>query len=70
MTVVCYESCNDDKSDNNEDKIRSLLRNDIGKSQIRSLARSHDPRFCDHSVISTFWFGYQFKDGNWQKSVT
>ena len=50
----------DDESDNNEDKVCSLL-DDMGGSHVRSRARSrvvsHDYRFCDHGVTITFFFG-------------
>ena len=36
--------------DNNKDKVCSLLKNDVGGSHIRSRARSHDPRSCNHGI--------------------
>ena len=35
---------------NNDDKVCSLIKNDVGGSCVRSRARSHDPRSCDYGV--------------------
>ena len=35
MTAVCYESGNNDESDNNEDKVYSLFKDNISRSRIR-----------------------------------
>ena len=47
--------------DNNEDKICSPLKDDVGGSRIklraRSRIRSNDYRSCDHGVIIAFLFG-------------
>ena len=43
-----YES-GDDESDNNEDKVCSLL-DDMDGSRVRSCVGSHDHRSCDHGV--------------------
>ena len=54
--MSCYESC-DNKSDNNEDKVCSLL-DDVGRSHVRSRARSrvgsHDHRSCDHGITQSY----------------
>ena len=50
--------------DNNEDKVCSLLKDDVSGSRIRSYAQSHDPRFRDHGVT----FLYK-KDKNIYKKV-
>ena len=43
--------------DNNENKVCLLFQNDVGRSRIRSRARSHDPGFRDYGVIIAFLFG-------------
>ena len=35
---------------NNEDKICLFLEDDIGRLNVRSHARSHDPGSCDHGI--------------------
>ena len=42
--------------DNNEDKVCSLLKDDVGGLRIRSYARSHDLKSCDHGVTTTIRF--------------
>ena len=39
--------------DNNENKVCSLLKNNVGRSRIRSCARSYDLGSCDHAVTKT-----------------
>ena len=41
--------------DNNKDKVRLLLKDDVGGSRIRSRARSHDPRSRDHGDTGIYW---------------
>ena len=53
IMMFCYKSGNDDESDNNENKVCLLLKDDVGRSCIRSCARSHDAEFCDYSVTVT-----------------
>ena len=43
--------------DNNEDKVCSLLKDDVGGSRGKSRARSHDPGSRDHGVTIAFLFG-------------
>ena len=37
--------------DNNKDKVCLFLKNDVGRSCVRSHAKSRDLGSCDHSVI-------------------
>ena len=60
MTTACYKSGNDDESDNNKDKVCSLLKYDVGGSRVGSRARSHDPGSYDHSVTIAFLLGVSF----------
>ena len=53
ITATCYRSGND-KSDNNEKKVCSLFKDDVGGSCVRSCARSHDPESRDHDVTIIF----------------
>ena len=57
MTTACYKSGDDDKSDNKDDKIYLLLKDDVGGSHVRSRARSDDLGSYDHSVTIAFLFG-------------
>ena len=57
ITAACYGSGDGDESDNNENKVCSLFKNDVGGSRIRSRARSHDFRSHDHGVTIAFLFG-------------
>ena len=42
---------------NNEDKVYLLLKDNVGRSRIRSRAKSHDLGSCDYGVIiSNFFF--------------
>ena len=50
MTAVCYESGNDDESDNNKDKVYLLLKDNIGGSRVRSHARLYNLRSRDYGV--------------------
>ena len=72
MTAARYESSND-KFDNNKDKIYLLLRrwglvshmlNYIVDKMLDHIlgshAKSHNYRFCDHSIIIAFFFGVSF----------
>ena len=36
--------------DKNEDKVCLLFKDDVGGSRVRSRARSHNHRSCDHGV--------------------
>ena len=56
MTAACYKSGDNDKSDNNKDKVYSLFKDDVGGSRVRS----HDPGCHDHGVIIAFLFGVSF----------
>ena len=46
MTAACYKIGNDDKSDNDEDKLCSLFKDDVGGSRVRS----HDSGSCNHDI--------------------
>ena len=50
MMAACYKSGNENKSDDNEDKVCLLFKNDVGGSRIKSRTRSHDLWSCDYSV--------------------
>ena len=41
---------------NNENKVCLLLKDDVGMLHVRSHAKSHDHRFCDHSITIAFFF--------------
>ena len=60
MTAACYKSGNNDKSDNNEDKVCLLFKDDVGGSRIRSRVRSYNPGSCDHGITIAFLFGVSF----------
>ena len=57
MTTAYYKSDNNNKSDNNEDKICRFWKNEVGRSRVKSYTRScdklharlHDHRSCDYS---------------------
>ena len=50
MTAVYYENGNNDKSDNNKDKVCLLLKDDVGGSYVRSRPRLYNPESCDYGV--------------------
>ena len=43
--------------DNNKDKVYLLLKDDVGRSRVRSRAKSHDPGSHDHGITIAFLFG-------------
>ena len=43
--------------DNNEDKIYSLLKDDVGGSRVKSRAKLHDPGSRDHDITIALFFG-------------
>ena len=43
--------------DNNEDKVCSLLENDVGGSRVKSRIRLYDPWSCDYGIAIAFLFG-------------
>ena len=47
---------------NNKDKVCWLLKDDVGRSRVKSRARSHYPESCGHSVIIAFFFGMSSKE--------
>ena len=57
MTMSCYKSGDNNKFDNNEDKVYLLLKDDIDGSYIRSRARSYNLGSHDHDFIIAFFFG-------------
>ena len=57
MTVARYKNGDDDKSDNNEDKVLLLLKDNAGGSRIRLCARSYDPGSRNHGFTIAFFFG-------------
>ena len=60
MTTARYKNGNDDKSDNNEDKVYLFFKNDVDGSRIRSRPRSYNPGSCNHGVTIVFLFGVSF----------
>ena len=52
-----YKIGNDNESDNNEDKVCSLHKDNVNGSRVRSLVRSYDLACCDHDVTISFFFG-------------
>ena len=43
--------------DNNEYKVCSLLKDNVGGSRVKSYVKSYDPKSCDYGVTIAFFFG-------------
>ena len=46
--------------DNNEDKVCSFLKDNVGGSYVKSFARSHDPKSYDQGVTQPMFFFTNF----------